>query len=158
MVDKLAFILNGDAVSIAVHPLKRLLDVLRDDLGLTAAKEGCGEGECGACAILVDGALVNACLTPVGNVVGRTVLTLEGFRQGAKFQVLAAAFEQSGGVQCGFCTPGMILAAEALLRVNPQPDETQIKESLAGNLCRCTGYTMIVEAVMRAAQEGKGLW
>lgn len=158
MVDKLGFILNGDTVSIAVHPLKRLLDVLRDDLGLTAAKEGCGEGECGACAVLVDGALVNACLMPVGNVVGRNVLTLEGYRQNARFQILAAAFEQSGGVQCGFCTPGMILAAEALLSVNPHPDENQIKEGLAGNLCRCTGYTMIVEAVMQAAQEGKGLW
>lgn len=150
--------INGTEVSLLVHPLKRLIDVLRDDLQLTGSKEGCGEGECGACAVLIDGRLVNSCLIPVGSIAGLSVTTIEGFQQSPRFAVLKDAFEQAGSVQCGFCTPGMILAAEALLSQTPNPNEEQIRRAMAGNLCRCTGYTMIVEAVQLACRKGEGLW
>jgi carbon-monoxide dehydrogenase small subunit len=151
-------VLNGESVSIRTDPLKRLLDVLRDDLQLTGPKEGCGEGECGACAVLLDGKLVNSCLLPVGAVAGRHVTTIEGYRQSAQFAVLSDAFSEAGAVQCGFCTPGMILAAGALLVEQPQPTEEEIREGFSGNLCRCTGYNVLVRAVTLAAQKGKGLW
>jgi carbon-monoxide dehydrogenase small subunit len=138
--------------------MTRMLDVLRDVFGLTGAKEGCGEGECGACAILLDGLLVNSCLLPLALVEGRQVMTIEGYRETSRFQVLSRCFEQAGAVQCGFCTPGMILAAEALLSANPSPSREEILQGLSGNLCRCTGYTSIVEAVEAAAKEGEGLW
>ena len=152
------FTLNGSAFRYEGPPLKRVLDVLREDCGLTAAKEGCGEGECGACAILLDGALANSCLLPVSLLEGRQVVTLEGYRDTAGFRVLRDAFESADSVQCGFCTPGMILASQALLAKKPHPTEAEIREGLSGNLCRCTGYTMIVEAVQIAAREGEGLW
>lgn len=158
MGQMLEFILNGSPVRLETEPFRRLLDLLRDDLGLKGPKEGCGEGECGACAVLVDGQLINSCLTPVANVAGREVLTIEGFRETERFQQLAAAFAEAGAVQCGFCTPGMLLAAEALLRQNPHPDETAIREGISGNLCRCTGYGMIVTAIQSAAERGDGLW
>lgn len=152
------FTLNGNNVAIDADPLRRLLDVLRDDFGLTGTKEGCGEGECGACAVLIDGQLVNSCLTPVGTVAGREVLTIEGFRGTPRHRVLAEAFSAEGAVQCGICTPGMMMAAEALLSQNSNPTDEQIRAGLSGNLCRCTGYNMIVRAVARAAEKGRELW
>ena len=158
MSEDVSFILNGKTVSLSGDPMTRLLDALRDIFGLTGAKEGCGEGECGACAILLDGLLVNSCLLPLALVEGRQVMTIEGYRETSRFQVLSRCFEQAGAVQCGFCTPGMILAAEALLSANPSPSREEILQGLSGNLCRCTGYTSIVEAVEAAAKEGEGLW
>jgi len=157
-MNRVQFVLNDSEVNLPVHPLKRLIDVLRDDLQMTGAKEGCGEGECGACAVLVDGRLVNACLVPVGSIGGQSVVTIEGFRHSPRFAILKDSFEQAGSVQCGFCTPAMILAAEALLSHNSNPSEEQIRQAMAGNLCRCTGYTMIVEAVQLASRKGEGLW
>ena len=157
-MQRIDFTLNNQTVTVTTNPLRRLLDVLREDFSLTGPKEGCGEGECGACAVLVDGWLVNSCLTPVGSVAGQTVVTIEGFRETKRFQVLAQAFSDAGAVQCGFCTPGMVLAAEALLRQNPHPTPVAIREAISGNLCRCTGYSMIVEAIGLAAERGEGLW
>lgn len=158
MSEMVSFVLNGKPVSLSGDPMRRLLDVLRDDFGLIGVKEGCGEGECGACAVLLDGLLVNSCLLPLALVEGRQVVTIEGYRETSRFQVLSRCFEQAGAVQCGFCTPGMLLAAEALLSVNPAPAREEILQGLSGNLCRCTGYTSIVEAVTAAAKEGDGLW
>jgi aerobic carbon-monoxide dehydrogenase small subunit len=152
------FRVNGEQAAVETDPLRRLLDVLREDLGLVGTKEGCGEGECGACSVLLDGKLVNSCLLPVGAVEGREVTTIEGFRDTPRHAVLAEAFSSAGAVQCGFCTPGMLLAAEAVLSANPQPSRDEIREGLSGNLCRCTGYNMIVDAIAAAAQKGKGLW
>ena len=145
-----SFVLNGSAVSVAAHPMARLLDVLRLDLQLTGTKEGCGEGECGACAVLIDGELVNSCLTPVLQVEGASVTTIEGVAQGDRLHAVQQAFIDHGGAQCGICTPGMVLAAVTLLREAPQADEEAIRAGLAGNLCRCTGYMKIFEAVRRA--------
>ncbi len=139
---------NGERRTAEVWPMERLLDVLRRDFGLTGTKEGCGEGECGACAVLLDGELVNSCLVPVAQADGCAVTTIEGIGN----ERLLGAFAECGGTQCGFCTPGMVVAAEALLRERPQPTEDEIREGLAGNLCRCTGYTGIVAAVRRAGQ------
>lgn len=152
------FILNGNKVSIEADPLKRLLDVLREDCGLTGPKEGCGEGECGACSVILDGKLVNSCIIPVGTVEGGEILTIEGFRETEQYKVLERAFADAGAVQCGFCTPGMVMAAQALLSANAKPDEGEIREGISGNLCRCTGYNMIVEAVQMASKRGEGLW
>ena len=152
------FRLNGETVAIETDPLRRLLDVLREDFKLKGPKEGCGEGECGACAVLIDGKLVNSCLTPVVAVAGREVTTIEGFRDTERHAVLSEAFVEEGAVQCGICTPGMIMAAEALLSEHPQPTPEQIRDGLSGNLCRCTGYNMIVSALARAAEKGRGLW
>lgn len=157
-MSKIKFILNGNAVEIDVVPTMRLLDVLRNNLGLTGPKEGCGEGECGACSVLVDHQLVNSCIMPAGNVAGHEVITIEGFNKQSRYKKLADTFARAGAVQCGFCTPGMILAAEALLNEVPHPDEQQIRQAISGNLCRCTGYSMIVKAIKMAAEEGGGLW
>jgi xanthine dehydrogenase iron-sulfur cluster and FAD-binding subunit A len=143
-------VLNGKEVHIIADPLKRLLDVLREDFVLTGPKEGCGEGECGACSVLMDGRLVNSCLAAVGTVEGKRITTIEGLRGTKRFAVLEKAFTDAGAVQCGFCTPGMIMAAHALLSANPAPNEDEIKEAISGNLCRCTGYGM-VETFMPAA-------
>jgi len=131
--------------------MARLLDVLREDLGLTGTKEGCGEGECGACAVLLDGELVNSCLVPVIQVEGRSVLTVEGLEKEGRLHPVQEAFAQTGGTQCGICTPGMILASYQLLERNPHPTDEQIRAGLAGNLCRCTGYQKIFDAVKQAA-------
>ena len=154
----ISFTLNGQPVAAELSPTKRVLDVLRDDFGLTGPKEGCGEGECGACAILLDGDLANACLLPALLLEGRQVVTIEGYRETEGFEVLRQAFADAGAVQCGFCTPGMILAGAALLAQHPHPTEAQVREGLSGNLCRCTGYSMIVEAVLAEAEAGVGLW
>jgi carbon-monoxide dehydrogenase small subunit len=155
---KISFVLNGKEVHIIADPLKRLLDVLREDFVLTGPKEGCGEGECGACSVLMDGRLVNSCLAAVGTVEGKRITTIEGLRGTKRFAVLEKAFTDAGAVQCGFCTPGMIMAAHALLSANPAPNEDEIKEAISGNLCRCTGYGMIINAINLAARKGSGLW
>jgi aerobic carbon-monoxide dehydrogenase small subunit len=152
------FRVNGEQVALDTEPLTRLLDVLREDLDLKGTKEGCGEGECGACAVLLDGRLVNSCLVPVGAVEGCEVVTIEGFRDTQRHATLTEAFGAAGAVQCGFCTPGMMLAAEAILTANPRASRDEIREGLSGNLCRCTGYNMIVEAIAAAARKGEGLW
>lgn len=158
MSETLSFFLNGEPVQLQTDPLRRLLDVLREDFGLTGAKEGCGEGECGACTVLLDHQLVNSCLLPAAAAEGRQIVTIEGFRETPRFRVLSGCFSDSGAVQCGFCTPGMLLAAEALLQSNPAPTEEEIRIGMSGNLCRCTGYTSIITAVAAAAKEGAGLW
>ena len=155
---ELSFILNGSRVRYGGSAADRLLDVLRNEYHCTSVKCGCGEGECGACAVLIDGVLHNSCCVAVGAVQDAQVVTLEGFRETARFHALDRAFAELSAVQCGFCTPGMILAAEALLSRSPHPDEAEIREGLSGNLCRCTGYNAIVNAVKRAAEEGDGLW
>jgi aerobic carbon-monoxide dehydrogenase small subunit len=144
---------NGHDRVVAVHPMARLLDVLRGELHLTGTKEGCGEGECGACAVLVDGELVNSCLTPVLQVDGASITTIEGLAPGEdRLHRVQQAFLEHGGAQCGICTPGMILAAVSLLKRHPHPTDTEIRTGLAGNLCRCTGYMRIFEAVVRAEE------
>ena len=152
------FVLNHKNITVKTDTMRRLLDVLRDDLGIMGTKEGCGEGECGACSVLLNGRLVNACLTAMGSMEGAEVLTIEGYRETNRFRVLEAAFAEAGAVQCGFCTPGMLMAAEALLRTHPNPDDNEIRDGISGNLCRCTGYNMIVEAIKLAAQRGEGIW
>ena len=151
---KLTMTVNGVERTCDVHPLARLLDVLRRDLQLLGTKEGCGEGECGACSVLVDGQLVNSCLIPALQVQGREVQTIEGVAPSVELlDKVQQAFVKHGGAQCGICTPGMILASKTLLAQHPQPTAAQVREGLAGNLCRCTGYTKIFESVLAAAQD-----
>ena len=152
------FTLNGKPQIYDGSATDRLLDVLRGDLGCPGVKSACNEGECGACSVILDGTLANACMVAMGRVYGADVVTIEGFRETKQFAALEHAFGQTGAVQCGFCTPGMILAAECLLRKNPDPCEAEIREGLSGNMCRCTGYNAIVRAVELAAKEGRGLW
>ena len=146
-----SFTVNGRAVEPRVHPLARLLDVLREELGLTGTKEGCGEGECGACSVLLDGELVNSCLVPAAQVAGAEVTTIEGLARDGELHPVQRAFVEHGGAQCGICTPGMVMAAVALLAEHPRPSEQEIRTGLAGNLCRCTGYMKIFDAVAAAA-------
>jgi aerobic carbon-monoxide dehydrogenase small subunit len=148
---EVALSVNGEARRVLAYPMERLLDVLRTQLGLTGAKEGCGEGECGSCSVLMDGALVNSCLVPVLQAQGAKIVTIEGLAQGQQLHALQQAFLDCGGAQCGICTPGMILAACHLLDKKPKPTLDEIREGLAGNLCRCTGYAQICEAVAVAA-------
>ncbi|HLL14869.1 MAG TPA: (2Fe-2S)-binding protein [Pyrinomonadaceae bacterium] len=143
---------NGTPQTLRVLPMARLLDVLREDLGLTGTKEGCGEGECGACSVLVDGELVNSCLVPVLQVEGASIKTIEGVAGEAELHAVQQAFIECGGAQCGICTPGMILAAMSLLEENAHPTDADIRHGLAGNLCRCTGYMKIFDAVVRACE------
>jgi carbon-monoxide dehydrogenase small subunit len=146
--------INGQRTTFHAHPMERLLDVLRHQFGLTGAKEGCGEGECGSCSVLMDGALVNSCLIPVLQANQAEIVTIEGLAQGPRLHILQKAFLDCGGAQCGICTPGMILASYHLLSRKPNPTFDEIREFLAGNLCRCTGYAQIIEAVAVAAQLG----
>jgi carbon-monoxide dehydrogenase small subunit len=146
----ISFTLNGNAVSVEAHPMARVLDVLRRQLNLTGTKEGCGEGECGACAVLVDGELVNSCLMPVLQAEGRALTTIEGVADGGRLHAVQEAFIAHGGAQCGICTPGMILAAVSLQQRHPQATDDEIRAGLAGNLCRCTGYMKILEAVRQS--------
>jgi aerobic-type carbon monoxide dehydrogenase small subunit (CoxS/CutS family) len=149
----IAFEVNGMAVQTEAAAGQRLIDLLRDTLRLTGTKEGCGEGECGACTVLVDGRAVNACLYPAVEVEGRQVTTIEGLAgPGNALSPIQQAFVEHGGIQCGFCTPGMILATKALLDENNDPTPQEIREALVGNLCRCTGYVQIVESVQHAAR------
>ena len=147
----MTFCLNGTEVSTAVEPQERLLDILRDRLHRTGTKEGCGEGECGACTVLVDDRAVNSCLYPACEVAGRNVVTIEGLLDAdTTLSVVQNAFVKAGGAQCGFCTPGMIMTAVELLNETPAPTEDEIRDALTGNLCRCTGYTQIVESILSA--------
>ena len=148
---KVSFTVNGEPRSVDAPPMKRLLDVLREDLHLTGTKEGCGEGECGACSLLVDGEVVDSCLVPICQVQGAEVLTVEGLAPEHGLSPLQEAILVAGGTQCGICTPGILLAAKAFLDRNPQPSREEIRAGLAGNLCRCTGYVQIIDAVEASA-------
>ncbi|WP_455374547.1 (2Fe-2S)-binding protein [Limibacillus halophilus] len=145
--------INGDAVEFLCEPEETLLDVLRDELGMTGSKEGCGTGDCGACSVTVDGRLVCSCLMLGAEAEGREIGTIEGVSQGEDLHILQSKFLEHAALQCGICTPGIIVAAKSLLERNPDPDETEVRYWLAGNLCRCTGYDKIVRAVMDAAAE-----
>jgi aerobic carbon-monoxide dehydrogenase small subunit len=149
------FNVNGEMRTVQAWPMARLLDVLREELRLTGTKEGCGEGECGACSVLIDGELVNSCLVPVVQAGDAKITTIEGVADGERLHALQQAFIDSGGAQCGICTPGMIMAALHLLGRNPSPNETEIRNGLAGNLCRCTGYMKIFDAVRLTAKNHK---
>ena len=148
----IAFTVNGKPSRVQSYPMARLLDVLREELHLTGTKEGCGEGECGACAILMNGAIVNSCLIPAIETDGADIRTIEGIASGARLHAVQEAFLECGGAQCGICTPGMVIAAVALIERHPHPGDAEIREGLAGNLCRCTGYQKIFAAVVRACE------
>ena len=145
---------NGAQHELEVPGMRRLLDALREDLGLTGTKEGCGEGECGACSVIVDGDVVDSCLVPVCQVDGASVMTVEGLAPGGQLSALQQAFLEAGGAQCGICTPGMLMAAQAYLEEGGGPGHDEIREAIAGNLCRCTGYTKILDAIAIAADQG----
>lgn len=147
---------NGEHHAVELAPMKRLLDVLREDLGLTGTKEGCGEGECGSCSVRMNGELVNSCLVPVLQADGALIETVEGLAAKGEMHPLQKAFLRCGGAQCGICTPGMLMAAAQLLSVTENPTLAEIREGLAGNLCRCTGFIRIFESVIAAAAEGRG--
>jgi carbon-monoxide dehydrogenase small subunit len=151
----ISFTVNGERKLVCAFPMERLLDVLREQLELTGAKEGCGEGECGSCSVLMNGALVNSCLVPVLQAEGASIVTIEGIAAGTQLHALQEAFLECGGAQCGICTPGMILAAAHLLSKKSDPTLEEIREGLSGNLCRCTGYVQIFEAVARAARRAE---
>jgi aerobic carbon-monoxide dehydrogenase small subunit len=148
---RIEFNINGRAYEVDAPPMKRALDVLREDLRLTGTKEGCGEGECGACSIIVDSEVVNSCLIPACQLDGSRVLTVEGLARDGRLDPLQQAFLECGGAQCGICTPGMLVAARVLLDSNQRPTRDEIKEAIAGNLCRCTGYVKIIDAIESAA-------
>jgi carbon-monoxide dehydrogenase small subunit len=153
---EISLVINGEPKKLRVYPMERLLDVLRRQLGLTGAKEGCGEGECGSCSVLMDGVLVNSCLVPMLQAGGTNIITIEGLSVAPEFHHLQRSFLECGGAQCGICTPGIIMAACYLLSKKPQPTVDEIKEGLSGNLCRCTGYAQICEAVSEAAAVDNG--
>ncbi|HKI49837.1 MAG TPA: (2Fe-2S)-binding protein [Desulfobacteria bacterium] len=153
---KICFTLNGQEETLDIRPDRRAIDVLRYDLGCTGTKESCGSGECGACSILVDGEQKLSCLMLAGQLHGRRVVTIEGLEQEKTLHPLQKAFEAKGAVQCGFCTPGMILAAHAFLEKHPSPDKQEIKRAISGNICRCTGYTKIVDAILSASLQSDG--
>ena len=157
------FKVNGNEVITELDPLTRLIDFIRDELKLTGTKEGCGEGECGACAVLMDGKVVNSCLIPIILCKGKEIITIEGYSETERGKIVTKAFIDEGAVQCGFCTPGMIMSSEAILNdTKGKPTEYEVRKGLSGNLCRCTGYDHIVSAVLRASdiafKEGKNLW
>ena len=154
----ITFTLNGKTVSYKGAATDRLLDVLRDTYGLTSVKCGCKEGECGACSVIMDKVLVNSCCVAMGAVDGSDVVSMEGYRETERFAALDKAFASVSAVQCGFCIPGMVLAAECILAKHPHPTETDVRDGISGNLCRCTGYNAIVNAILIASEEGNGLW
>ncbi len=149
---EITFSVNDELKTVNVYPMERLLDVLREQLKLTGTKEGCGEGECGACSVMIDGQIVNSCLVPVAQIEGAEIKTIEGVATGDQLHAVQQAFIECGGAQCGICTPGMVMAAVSLLEKNPQPSDADIRNGLAGNLCRCTGYMKIFESVVHACQ------
>ena len=151
------FTLNGRTVETDAPATARLLDLLRDEFELIGTKEGCGEGECGACSVFVNNLLQNSCLIPIGSIAGADIQTIEGIIETEQFKILDESYSIAGGVQCGYCIPGMIMASAGLLSENPHPSEAEIREGISGNLCRCTGYNMIVEAINLAAKKGDGL-
>ena len=148
---KISFVINGERKEMDVRPDRRLLDFLREDLHLTGAKEGCGEGECGACTVIIDGRAQHSCLTMTGQIDGCEILTIEGLEKNGELDILQEAFLKFSAFQCGFSTPGMILSAKALLMENPHPTDDEIKRAIAGNICRCTGYSQIRAAIRYAA-------
>lgn len=148
----IACLVNGERRRAQAYPMARLLDLLREEMHLTGTKEGCGEGECGACAVLLNGAIVNSCLVPAIEADGSEIRTIEGVASGEQLSAVQSAFLECGGAQCGICTPGMVIAAVALLARNARPGDAEIREGLAGNLCRCTGYQKIFTSVVRACQ------
>ena len=150
---KISFQVNDLAREVDAPPMKRALDVLREDLRLTGTKEGCGEGECGACSIIVDGVVINSCLVPICQLDGARIVTVEGLARDGRLDPLQQAFLETGGAQCGICTPGMLIAARALIDLNARPTRDEIKEAIAGNLCRCTGYVKIIDAIKQATKE-----
>ena len=154
MKHKICFTINGEVKEIEVEPNKTLLKMLREDLDLIGAKEGCGAGECGACTVLVDNEPVNSCLMLAVEVEGKEILTIEGLSEGINLDPIQESFINHNALQCGYCTPGMVMSAKALLNRNPHPTEKDIKEALAGNLCRCTGYQRIIDAVLDIAKKG----
>src|SRR6266436_9110561 len=149
---EISFSVNNESKTLEVYPMERLLDVLREQLKLTGTKEGCGEGECGACSVMIDGQIVNSCLVPVAQVAGASIQTIEGIATDDQLHAVQQAFIECGGAQCGICTPGMVLAAMNLLERTPNPTEAEIRNGLAGNLCRCTGYMKIFESVVKACR------
>ena len=151
----LTFLLNGKKVSLQTSSSKRLLDLLREELGLTGTKEGCGIGECGACTVILDGKAINACLVLAGQVEGSEVMTVEYLARNGRLNDLQQAFLETGAVQCGYCTPGILMSVTALLNQVPDPSDEEIKEAIAGNLCRCTGYKQIIEAIQQTAKQRK---
>ena len=156
MKQPIKFTVNGEVYELLVRPEQTLLDVLRRELKLMGTKKGCDTGDCGACTVLVDGTAVNSCLVLAVEVNGRQVMTIEGLANGPELHPLQKSFVEYGAIQCGFCTPGMVLTAKALLEENPSPTEEEIKHALAGNLCRCTGYAKIIDAVIAAGKEMAG--
>jgi aerobic carbon-monoxide dehydrogenase small subunit len=152
------FTLNGRTVETDAPAIARLLDLVRDEFELIGTKEGCGEGECGACSVFVNNLLQNSCLIPIGSIAGADIQTIEGIMETEQFKILDESYSIAGGVQCGYCIPGMVMASAALLSKNPHPSEAEIRECISGNLCRCTGYNMIVDAINLAAQKGDCLW
>jgi carbon-monoxide dehydrogenase small subunit len=149
---EIQLIVNGKTYEIEIEPTSTLLQVIREDLGLTGTKSGCERGECGACTVLLDGAAVNSCLFPAMEADGKAILTIEGLAFNGRLHALQEKFIELGAIQCGFCTPGMILTAKALLDRNPNPTEAEVRREIAGNFCRCTGYEKIVEAILAAAE------
>jgi len=147
---------NGTSYELSVQPWEALVEVIRDNLGLTGTKEGCGLGECGACTVIMDGKTVNSCLVLAVEADGKQITTIEGLADGDKLHPIQEAFVEHGGLQCGFCTPGMIMSAKALLDENPNPTEEEIRRGIAGNLCRCTGYTKIIESIKATAKNMRG--
>ena len=156
MKRRISFILNGSPAHVETDPARRVLDLLREDLGLTGTKEGCGEGECGACSVIVDGVVKLSCLMTAAQLEGREVVTIEGIAAAGVFHPVQQAFIEYGAVQCGFCTPGMVICAVNFLEGKPKPTRSEIREALSGNLCRCTGYQKIVDAVEGAAKKMRG--
>jgi carbon-monoxide dehydrogenase small subunit len=151
-VQQIRLIVNGKSYKISIPPWRTLLEVIREDLGLTGTKEGCSLGECGACTVIMEGRAVNSCLVLATEADGKQITTIEGLADGDRLHPLQQAFVDHGGLQCGFCTPGMIMSAKALLDGNPTPSEEEIRRGIAGNLCRCTGYTKIIESIKAAAK------
>ena len=156
ILPEIHFIINGESRSVQVAPMKRLLDVIREDLHLTGTKEGCGEGECGSCSVRMSGELVNSCLVPAMQAEGAEIQTVEGLAQNGALHLVQRSFLKCGGAQCGICTPGMLMAAVQLIERNPRPSIAEIREGLAGNLCRCTGFMRIFESVLVAAADENG--
>ncbi len=156
MMDQITISVNGKECELQVKPWATLLDVIREDLGLTGTKEGCGMGECGACTVIMDGQIVNACLILAVEANGKTITTIEGLSNGEDLHPIQQAFVEIGGLQCGFCTPGMVLSTKALLDRNQDPTDDEIRKGLEGNFCRCTGYTKIIESVKDAARKLRG--
>ncbi len=155
---KICFKLNGKNVSVTTDPLRRLIDVLREDFDLKGVKEGCSEGECGACSVLYNGKIVTSCIIPIGAVDGQEIMTIEGVSETEGGKVIVQAFADGGAVQCGYCIPGMVIAAYNLLTSNPDPTEDEIRLGISGNICRCTGYDLIVESIKLAAKRGGAIW